>query len=51
MLLTTRSQRREWMKVVLDDWSEADSDEFGRLLEKFNLSIDKVVQGCADHES
>lgn len=51
VLQTTRRQRREWLGVVLDDWSEADHDEFGRLLEKFNLSIDKVVQGSADQEA
>jgi len=50
VLLTTRRRRREWMRVVLSDWSAEDLDEFGRLLEKFNLSIDKTVQECETPE-
>ncbi len=50
VLLTTRRRRRDWLRVVLSDWSPQDHEEFGRLLEKFNLSIDKVVQECETPE-
>jgi DNA-binding MarR family transcriptional regulator len=50
VLLTTRRRRRDWFKVVLSDWSQEDLDEFGRLLEEFNLSIDKIVQECETPE-
>jgi DNA-binding MarR family transcriptional regulator len=46
MLTTTRDRRREWLRASIDDWDEHDHEEFGRLLEKFNLSIDKVVHAC-----
>ena len=47
VLMTTRERRRDWLRASLGDWDEHDHEEFGRLLEKFNLSIDKVVQDCA----
>jgi DNA-binding MarR family transcriptional regulator len=43
MLVTTRERRRQWLRAALGDWDDQDHEEFGRLLEKFNLSIDKVV--------
>jgi DNA-binding MarR family transcriptional regulator len=43
-LATTRAHRREWLRAALDDWPKEDREDFGRLLEKFNLSIDKLVQ-------
>jgi DNA-binding MarR family transcriptional regulator len=46
VLTATRTRRREWLEAALDDWDDHDHAEFGRLLEKFNLSIDKVVQEC-----
>lgn len=49
VLFATRERRREWLRTALSDWSEHDHEEFGRLLEKFNLSIDKVVQDCQLH--
>ena len=49
VLTTTRERRRDWLRASLSDWAEHDHEEFGRLLEKFNLSIDKVVQDCAPH--
>jgi len=49
VLTTTRERRREWLRAALGDWDEHDHEEFGRLLEKFNLSIDKVVQECLPH--
>jgi DNA-binding MarR family transcriptional regulator len=49
VLTTTRTRRREWLRASLGDWDEHDHEEFGRLLEKFNLSIDKVVHECQSH--
>jgi DNA-binding MarR family transcriptional regulator len=49
VLTETRSRRREWLEAALGDWDEHDHQEFGRLLEKFNLSIDKVVEDCQLH--
>jgi DNA-binding MarR family transcriptional regulator len=51
VLTETRARRREWLRAALGDWDEHDHEEFGRLLEKFNLSIDKVVPDCNLHES
>jgi DNA-binding MarR family transcriptional regulator len=48
VLIATRDRRRSWLRAALGDWDEHDHEEFGRLLEKFNLSIDKVVQDCPD---
>ena len=39
----TREHRRERLQEAIGDWSEHDRAEFGRLLEKFNVSIDKLV--------
>ena len=49
VLTETRSRRRAWLEAALGDWDEHDHEEFGRLLEKFNLSIDKVVHECQHH--
>ena len=49
VLVSTRTRRRAWLEASLGDWDEHDRTEFGRLLEKFNLSIDKVVQECQSH--
>jgi DNA-binding MarR family transcriptional regulator len=53
LLHATRNRRRERLQEALSDWSEDDHQEFGRLLEKFNSSIDKVVQqhGGGEHPS
>ncbi len=48
VLTATRDRRREWLRASLGDWDEHDHEEFGRLLEKFNLSIDKVCQSHPD---
>jgi DNA-binding MarR family transcriptional regulator len=48
VLLETRDRRRQWLHAALADWPTEDHEEFGRLLEKFNLSIDKIVQSLAD---
>ncbi len=42
-LTTTREYRRARLNQSLVDWSEADKAEFGRLLEKFNVSLDRLV--------
>jgi DNA-binding MarR family transcriptional regulator len=44
LLTETRERRRAWLQAALDDWSPHDLDELGRLLEKFNGSIDRLVQ-------
>ncbi len=44
VLSQTRERRRAWLRAALDDWSDRDLDELGRLLEKFNGSIDRLVQ-------
>ena len=48
VLATTRADRRQWLRAALSDWPEEDQGDFGRLLEKFNLSIDKLVQQCPE---
>ena len=50
VLITTRRRRRDWLRVVLNEWPSTDLEEFGRLLEQFNLSIDKIVQECETPE-
>jgi DNA-binding MarR family transcriptional regulator len=47
VLSATRERRRQRLNEALADWPEDDYEEFGRLLEKFNISIDKVVQALA----
>ena len=49
VLTETRSRRRAWLNAALGDWDEHDHEEFGRLLEKFNLSIDQLVPDCPQH--
>lgn len=44
VLERTRAHRRARMHAALEDWPEADLAEFGRLLERFNQSIDKLAQ-------
>ena len=51
VLTATRNRRREWLQAALGDWDDHDHEEFGRLLEKFNLSIDKVVHECQLREA
>ena len=50
VLVATRDRRRQWLQEALGDWDQHDQQEFGRLLEKFNLSIDKIVQDCQAQE-
>jgi DNA-binding MarR family transcriptional regulator len=39
----TRSYRRGRLEETLSDWPEEDRVEFARLLEKFNVSMDKLL--------
>jgi DNA-binding MarR family transcriptional regulator len=48
LLRETRERRRAWLQAALDDWPAHDLDELGRLLEKFNASIDRLVQSLGD---
>ncbi len=44
VLHSTRERRRSALREAISDWPEQDQDEFGRLLEKFNSSLDNLVQ-------
>ena len=44
VLTETREHRRARLQEALDDWSAQDLEDFGRLLEQFNSSIDRLVQ-------
>jgi len=46
VLEATREHRRAWLRAALGDWSDADQEEFGRLLERFNASLDALVQAA-----
>ena len=39
----TRAYRRERLEVVLGDWSPEERAEFGRLLAKFNTSVEHLI--------
>jgi DNA-binding MarR family transcriptional regulator len=43
VLERTRQYRRERLNTVLDDWPDEDRVEFGRLLSKFNESVDTLL--------
>jgi DNA-binding MarR family transcriptional regulator len=45
----TRRYRRERLDDLLDGWSMDDRAEFGRLLEKFNASVDALVERSRAH--
>ena len=47
MLVSTRDRRREWLRHALNDWDEEELRQFGTLLEKFNHSIERIVQEYA----
>jgi len=40
----TRSHRRARMQLALSDWSEQDRKDFARLLQQFNLSLDRLLE-------
>lgn len=39
----TRAFRRERLRAVLTEWSPAEREDFGRLLGKFNQSVDRLM--------
>lgn len=43
VLKQTREYRRERLHAVLSDWTDQDRQEFGRLLAKFNESMDTLL--------
>jgi len=52
----TRQHRRNQLKQLLQDWSEDDVEAFASLLERFNLSLDRMsatndAGGGAAHEA
>jgi DNA-binding MarR family transcriptional regulator len=44
VLERTREYRRQRLNEILEDWSEADREELGRLLAKFNTSMERVLE-------
>ena len=44
VLERTRAVRRERLYAVLGDWPDGDLEEFGRLLEQFNASLDTLLE-------
>lgn len=44
VLNRTRSHRRRRLEETLSDWSERDREDLGRLLEKFNHSMNKLLE-------
>ena len=47
VFLDTRQRRRAWLRSALDEWPEQDLQEFGRLLEQFNGSVESVAANLA----
>jgi DNA-binding MarR family transcriptional regulator len=43
VLTSTRLHRRSRLFEVMSDWPLEDRTEFGRLLEQFNASVDKLA--------
>jgi DNA-binding MarR family transcriptional regulator len=44
VLEETRARRRTRLQNALEDWSESDRAEFGRLLREFNASLDRLLE-------
>ncbi len=44
VLASTRLHRRTRLYEAMSDWSLEDRTEFGRLLEQFNASVDKLLE-------
>jgi DNA-binding MarR family transcriptional regulator len=40
----TRKHRRARMQLALSDWSEKDRKDFARLLQQFNVSLDRLLE-------
>jgi DNA-binding MarR family transcriptional regulator len=50
VLSRTREHRRARFEAALSDWSAKERQEFGRLLEKFNCSVESLSEKAApDH--
>lgn len=47
VLSDTRQTRRQHLRQAMSHWSEEEQDQFGRLLAKFNDSIDALVADLA----
>jgi DNA-binding MarR family transcriptional regulator len=43
----TRAHRRARLRQALSDWSEGDLTEFARLLQEFNVSLDRLLENSA----
>lgn len=48
VLEKTRAHRRHQLERGLADWSARDRNEFARLLEQFNTSVDRLIQERAE---
>jgi DNA-binding MarR family transcriptional regulator len=48
VLTETRTRRRKRLRDALADWPEEDRNAFGRLLEKFNASVEAMFQEDPD---
>ncbi len=48
VLTETRTRRRKRLREALADWPEEDRHAFGRLLEKFNTSVEVMFGGQDD---
>ena len=44
VLERTRAHRRERLEIVLSDWSDEERAEFGRLLGRFNASVERLIR-------
>ncbi len=40
----TRNHRRERLFAAMDDWQDSERAEFGKLLEKFNVALDRLSE-------
>jgi len=47
VLVENRERRRAGLQEALQDWSQEDVDELGRLLERFNQSVDRLGHASA----
>ncbi|MGA9746517.1 MAG: MarR family winged helix-turn-helix transcriptional regulator [Nocardioides sp.] len=48
VLEKTRAHRRQQLEHGLADWSRRDRDEFARLLEQFNTSVDQLIKESSE---
>jgi DNA-binding MarR family transcriptional regulator len=47
-LTRTREYRRARLHRAMDSWSDHDREEFGRLLEQFNTSVERLIEERAE---